>query len=179
LFSVQCSVLSALQCSLQCFLGDTKLQSQRGIDRWTVLWPKLGSECRALGGSDLFSVQCSVLSALQCSFQCFLGETKLQSQSGTDRWTVLWSKLGSECRALGGSDLFSVQCSVLSALQCSFQCFLGETKLQSQSGTDRWTVLWPELGSECRALGDPDLFSVQCSNLSALQCSFQCFLGDT
>ena len=84
------------------------------------------------------------------------------------RGTVLWTKLGSECRALGGSDLFSVQCSVLSALQCSFQCFLGETKLQSQRGKDRGIVLWPELCSECRSLGGPDWFSVQCSVLNAL-----------
>ncbi len=77
MLSVQCSVLSALQCSFQCFLDDTKLQSQRGTDRGTVLWPKLGSECRSLGGSDLFSVQCSVLGDLQCSCQCFHRDSEL------------------------------------------------------------------------------------------------------
>ena len=77
MFSVQCSNISALECSFQCFLGDTKLQSQRGTDRSTVLRPKLGSECRALGGSDLFSVQCFVLGDLQCSFQCFHRDSEL------------------------------------------------------------------------------------------------------
>ena len=56
MFSVKCSVLGDLQCSFQCFHRDTELQSQRGTYRGTVLWPKLGSECSALGGSDLFSV---------------------------------------------------------------------------------------------------------------------------
>jgi hypothetical protein len=58
--------------------------------------------------------------------------------------------------------------SDLGALQCSFLCSHGDSELQSQRGTDRGTVLWPELGSQCRALGGPDLFSVQCSDLGAL-----------
>ena len=78
--------------------------------------------------------------------------------------TVLWPELGSECCTLGGPDLFSVQCSDLGALQCSFQCSHSDSDLQSQCGT----VLWPELGSECCSLGGPDLFFVQCSDLGAL-----------
>ena len=54
--SVQCSDLGALQCSFLCSHGDSELQSQRGTDRGTILWPKLGSEWRALGGSDLFYI---------------------------------------------------------------------------------------------------------------------------
>ena len=95
MFSVQCSVFGDLQCSFQCFHRDSELQSQRGTDRGTVLWPKLGSEWRVLGGSDLFSVQCSVIGDLQCSFQRFNCDSELQSQRGTDRGTVLWPKFGS------------------------------------------------------------------------------------
>jgi len=69
--------------------------------------------------------------------------------------------------------LFSVQRSALSALQCSFQFFDGNNKLQSQCGSDRGTVLWTELGSQWRALGGPDLFSVQRFYFSAIKCSFQ------
>ena len=83
------------------------------------------------------------------------------------------TKLGSKCCALGGPDLFSVQCSDLGFLLCSFQCSDGDTKLESQCGIDRGAVLWPELGSKCCALGGPDLFSVQRSVLGALQSSFQ------
>ena len=83
-------------------------------------------------------------------------------------------ELGSKCCALGGPDLFSVQCSDLGVLLCSFQFFDADTKLHTQFGTDRGTVLWPELGSKCCALGGPDLVSVQCSDLGFLQCS-KCF----
>ena len=69
--------------------------------------------------------------------------------------------------------MFSVQRSALSALQCSFQFFDGNNKLQSHCGSDRGTVLWPDLGSQWRALGGPDLFFVQCSDLGVIQCSFQ------
>jgi hypothetical protein len=117
---------------------------------------ELGSECCSLGGPDLFFVQCSDLGALQCSFQCSHGDSDLQSQCGTDRRTVLWPELGSECCSLGGPDLFFVQ--------CSFQCSHGDSEMQSQCGT----VLWPELGSECCTLGGPDLFSDQYSDLGAL-----------
>ena len=82
-----------------------------------VLWPELGSKCCALGGPDLFSVQCSYLGFLLCSSQCTDGDTKLHPQRGT----VLWPELGSNCCALGGPDLFSVQRSVLGAPQSSFQ----------------------------------------------------------
>ena len=78
------------------------------------------------------------------------------------------TKIGSKCCALGGPDLFSVQCSDLGFLLCSSQCSDGDTKLHTQFGTDRGTVLWPELGSKCRAFGGPDLFSVQCSDLGFL-----------
>ena len=47
------------------------------------------------------------------------------------------------------------------SVQCSFLFSHGDSELQSQCGTDRGTVLWPELGSKCRAIGGPDLFSVQ------------------
>ncbi len=89
----------------------------------------------------MFSIQRSYFSALQCSFKFFDGNAKLQYKRGTDRGTVLWFELGSEGFFLGGPDLFSVQCSDLSALQCSFQCSDGDTKMQSQLGTDRGTVL--------------------------------------
>jgi hypothetical protein len=101
-----------------------------------------------LGGPDLFSIQRSVLGVLQCSFQFFDGNNKLQSQCGSDRGTVRWPELGSEGFFLGGPDLFFVQRSVLSTLQCSFQFFVGNNKLQSQCGSDRGTVLWHELGSQ-------------------------------
>ena len=96
----------------------------------------------------MFSVQRSALSALQCSFQFFDGNNKLQSHCGTDRGTVLWPDLGSKGLFLGGPDLFSVQRFYFSALKCSFQCSDGDTKLQSQCGIDRGAVLWPELGSQ-------------------------------
>ncbi len=101
MFFVQCSDLVVLQCSFQFFDADTKLHTQFGTDRGTVLWPELGSKCCALGGPDLFSVQRSVqrsvLSALQCSFQFFDGNNKLQSQCGSDRGgTVLWPEVGSQ-----------------------------------------------------------------------------------
>ena len=69
--------------------------------------------------------------------------------------------------------MFFVQFSDLGVLLCSFQFFDGNNKLQSQCGSDRGTVLLPELGSQWRALGGPDLFSVQRSDLGVLQCSFQ------
>ena len=56
------------------------------------------------------------------------------------------TKLGSKCCALGGPDLFSVQCSDLGFLLCSFQLSHGNTKLEFQRGTNRGTVLRPELG---------------------------------
>jgi hypothetical protein len=52
----------------------------------TVLWPELGSECCTLGGPDLFSVQCSDLGALQCSFQCSHGDSELQSRPMARAW---------------------------------------------------------------------------------------------
>ena len=127
----------------------------------------------------MFYIQRSYFSVLQCSFQFFDGNAKLQYKRGTDRGTVLWFELGSEDFFLGGPDLFSVQCSVLGSLQGSFQCSDGDTKLQSHCGTDRGTVLWPELGSKGLFLGGPDLFSVQRFYFSALKCSFQCSDGDT
>ena len=69
--------------------------------------------------------------------------------------------------------MFSVQRSYFSALRCSFQFFDGNNKLQSQCGSDRGTVLWPELGSQWRVLGGTDLFFFQCSDLGVIQGSFQ------
>ena len=104
----------------------------------------------------MFSVQRSDLGALRCSFQRSHGNNKLQYQRGTDRWTGLFPELGSEGRSLSGPDLFFVKCSDLGALQGSFQSSHGDTKLQSQQGTDRetdrGTALRPEVVSDIIAL---------------------------
>ncbi len=206
MFSVQCSVIGDLQCSFQRFLGDSELQSQRGTDvaqalfrlpfpRWlrlvlrtvhlpvfprrheaavserdrrgpsfvSIAVPSVAPTCSpslatssapssvstaipscspsaeptagpsygpSLVPSGVSSVAptCSPSSAPSLATSSAPSSVSTATPSCSLRAGPTWPELCSDCRSLGGSDLFFVQ--------CTFQCFLGDTKLQSQSGTD-------------------------------------------